>query len=182
MPQIQIQAETFERLQRHAKPLLDTTDSVINRALQALEESADSTVPKRDSYSNRGGRVIDPRNLPNLTHTKVLAASISGDPIAKPKWNPLVDEMLRRALKHLGSFQSVVKFFPINMVQGRKEDDGYVHLHDIDVSVQRVDANGAGRALVTAAQSLGICLDIDFMWRQRDDALHPGERARLKVD
>ncbi len=51
------------------------------------------------------------------------------------------------------------------MVKGRKEDEGYSYLSDIDVSVQGQDANAACRTVVTAAQGLGVALDIGFMWR-----------------
>lgn len=37
MTDITIEHTTFERLQRHAQPLVDSSDAVINRALDALE-------------------------------------------------------------------------------------------------------------------------------------------------
>lgn len=49
------------------------------------------------------------------------------------------------------------------MVKGRKDDEGYSHLADIDISVQGQDANSACRAIVVAAQGLGIGLDLVFM-------------------
>ena len=36
MENIEINQATFERLQRHAKPFVDTPDIIINRALDAL--------------------------------------------------------------------------------------------------------------------------------------------------
>lgn len=180
MPEIEIQDSTFARLQQHAKPLVDTTDTVINRALDALEK-----IGKQPGGGNGQGtgaeREIDPRALPNLTHTKLLDASIEGKPVVKPNWNLLLDEMLRCAMKHLGSFESVHKHCPVNMVKGRKEDEGYGHLSDIDISVQGLDANGACQAVVTAAKGLGVELDIGFMWRLKEAAAHPGEKARLKM-
>jgi len=180
MPEVTIQESTFERLQRHAKPLVDTIDTVMNRALDALEQTAGEPAPG-GGHGTEPERRIDPRMLPNLKHTKVLDASIEGKPVAKPNWNMLLDEMLRRAMKRVGNFEKLRQLCPVNMVKGRKEDEGFSYLRDIDVSVQGQDANGACRAIVTAAQGLGIALDIGFMWRHKEGAAHPGERARLQL-
>ncbi len=180
MPEVMIQDSTFERLQRHAKPLVDTIDSVVNRALDALEEVAGEPAPggRRAAEAERR---IDLRMLPRLTHTKVLDASIGGQAVAKPNWNLLLDDMLRRAMKRVGTFEKLQQLCPVNMVKGRKEDEGFSYLPEIDFSVQGQDSNGACRAVVMAAQGLGIALDIGFMWRHKEGAAHPGERARLQV-
>ncbi|MGE0713854.1 MAG: hypothetical protein AB7P02_00295 [Alphaproteobacteria bacterium] len=180
MPQIAIDNATYERLQRHAKPFVDTPDTVINLALDALDQL--SSLPTASNGSaTESERRIDPRLLPSLTHAKVLDASIDGAPIPKANWNLLLDEALRRAMRHFGSFEDLRKLCPVNMVKGRKEDEGYSYLPDIDVSVQGQDANAACRTVVTAAQGLGIALDIGFMWRPKEGAAHPGERARIRI-
>ena len=181
MPEITIQESTFERLQRHAKPLVDTPDTVIVRALDALgqiglEEAADNG---HEVVAEE--RQIDPGDLPSLTHTKVLDASIEGEPIAKPNWNLLLDEVLRRAMKRVVSLEKLRQYCPVNMVKGRKEDEGYGYMAEIDISVQGQDANRACRAMVMAAQGLGMVLEIGFMWRLNKAAAHPGERARIQV-
>lgn len=178
MPSIDIKEATFQRLQRHAKPLVDSPDTVINKALDALEGvDAEESRP----VANAGEHRIDPLALPNLTHTKVLGASIGGIAIKRPNWNGLLDEMLRRAMGQLGSLDKVHKVCPVNMVQGRKADEGYAYLADIKVSVQGQDANSACRAVVAAAQALGMEVDIAFMWRLKEGAAHPGEHARIHV-
>lgn len=187
MPDISIQQSTFERLQRHAKPFTDTPDSVIQRALDALEQR-DMQPPggKSDSTGEGSGnsteRLIDARALPRLTHTKLLEAAIDGERLAKPNWNLLLDDMLRRAIERVGSFEELHRICPVNMVKGRKDDEGYGHLPEIDISVQGQDANGACRAVVTAAQALGMSLDIGFMWRHKEAAAHPGERGRIRLE
>ena len=179
MPQITIQPLTFERLQRHAKPFVDTPETVINLALDALEQLEEPAVAV--GGQNPGERQIDPRILPNLTHTKVLDASIEGETITKPNWNLLLVQMLIRAMKQLSDFDKLHKLCPVNMVEGRKTDEGFGYLAEIDISVQGLDANTACRTVVGAAQGLGIALDIGFMWRPNENAAHPGERARLQI-
>jgi hypothetical protein len=180
MPEITVQQATYERLERHAKAFVDTPDTVILRALDALDELA-GTDGDRNGPAAGAERRIDPRTLPNLTHTKVLDASIDGEPVARPNWNLLQEEMLRRAMKRVGSFEKLRRLCTVNMVEGRKEDEGYSYLPDIDISVQGQDANAACRAAVTAAQGLGVALEIGFMWRLKEAAAHPGERARIVV-
>jgi hypothetical protein len=180
MKDIPIQPSTFERLQRHAKPFVDTPDAVINRALDALEGS-DGNIANDHRAEVEGEERIDPRVLPRLTHTKVLDASIDGEPIKKANWNLILDTMLCKAMEHVGTFEKLQKVCPVNMVKGRKEDEGYGYLPDIKISVQGQDSNAACRTVVTAAQALGIALDIGFMWRHKEGAANPGARARLQV-
>lgn len=216
MPEITIHDATFARLQRHAKPLIDTPDSVVNRALDALERTATQIVPESgpvetecpsplidtsDSVVDptldapgtaatqsdfRSGplgteRLIDPWKPDDVTHTKVLEASISGRRLAKANWNALVDELLRLARKHVSSVEELRILCPANMVAGRKEDDGYSYLPDINLSVQGQDANAACRNSVAIAKEVGIELDVRFMWRHKRGAAHPGERGRLTI-
>jgi len=67
------------------------------------------------------------------------------------------------------------------MVEGRKEDEGYGYLSEIDISVQGQDANAACRTIVAAAQGLNIELDIVFIWRPKNGAEFPGEHAHLTI-
>lgn len=180
MPEITIEQTTFERLQRYAVPFVDTPDMVIVRALDALDGLSAGEAQEHRSGADAEQR-IDPRALPRLTHTKVLEAAIDGEPVAKPNWNLLLDQMLRRAKARVGSFEKLRQVCPVNMVEGRKEDEGYGYLSDIGVSVQGQDANGACRATVLAAQALNIGLEIGFMWRLKEAAAFPGERARIRV-
>ena len=179
MPEITVEQSTFERLQRHAEPLVDSADKVVNRALDALEQTGSRVVA--DSGTSNSERRIDPNDLPNLTHTKVLDASLDGDILAKPNWNQILENILIRTMKRLADFGSLRKHCPVNMVQGLKENEGYRYLSEIDISVQGQPANEACRALVNAAQSLGFELEVTFEWRSKEGAAYPGERARLSL-
>lgn len=186
MPDISVQQSTFERLQCHAKPFIDTPESVILRALDALESVCAAPTGAVSAPGEAEGsppeRQIDARALPRLTHAKLLEAVIDGDRLAKPNWNLLLDDMLRRVMKRVGTFDELHRICPVNMIQGRKEDEGYGYLTEIDASVQGQDANGACRAVITAAQALGMSLDIGFLWRHKDGAAYPGERGRIRLN
>ena len=177
MPDITIDQSTFERLQHHARPLVDTTDTVLNRALDALDLGEGHAVLEEDSAVAE--RLIDPRKLPNLTHTKVLDALLAGRRVVKPNWNLLLDKILIREMKQLANFDELRKICPANMVPGSKEDEGYRHLAEAGISVQGVSANDACAALLAVVQSRRIGLEITFMWRSKEGAAYPGEKARL---
>ena len=177
MRKISIEQETFERLQGYAKPLVDTTDTVINRALDALEfQESDGREGEIDTVSTQ---LVDPQDLPNLTHTKILGASVSGQSVVKPSWSKLFDSLLVTALRQANDFFELRKLCSINMIQGRKVDSGYHYLAEIDISVQGMPANVVCRALVAVAQYHNIGLDITFMWRCKDGALYRGEKRKL---
>ena len=179
MSEITIQQATFERLQRHAKPFVDTPDTVIMRALDALDQIMVEHAPNGQLTEKE--QQLDPLALPDLTHTKIQDASIDGEPIAKPNWSLLRDEMLLRATKRAGSFENLQRLFPVNLVEGRKEDEGFRYLSQAGISVQGQHANGACHAIITAAQAFGISLNIGIMWRLKEHAAYPGERRRIVI-
>jgi hypothetical protein len=176
MPTITISEESLAILQLYAVPLVDTADTAI-RKMQELIRNGSLPQPKTGGSEKR----IDPRALPSLTHTKMLDASIGGTSVSRPNWNGVLDDMLRRAMKELKDFDKLRRICPVNLFKGRKNDEGYTHLPDIDVSVQGQDANGACRGIVTAAQALGLEVNIGFMWRHKEEAAFPGEHGRLFV-
>ena len=182
MPQITVEQVTFERLQSCAKPLVDTPDSVVNRALDALEGLAlkpdDRPAGTQREFVGAG---VDPNQLPDLKHTKVLAASVDETPVRPANWNSLLRELLVRAIEHFESFDEVQQLCAINMVPVVKDDEGYKYLPEAQISYQGVPANVAATAVVALAQALGASLQVDFQWRRKDQAFRPGESARLQV-
>ena len=112
---------------------------------------------------------------------KVLDASIDGESLHRPKWNRVLQRLLILAKSKLSDFNAVSALTTAKMVPGCKLDDGYNFISEADFSVQGMSANDAARALVMAANGLEVVLEIGFMWRPKEGALHPGERARLTV-
>jgi hypothetical protein len=71
----------------------------------------------------------------------VLAAVIGGEAIARRTGIYWATKCYAGRMSRLGSIYKVRDLVPVNMVKQRKEDEGYRHLADIDVSVQGHDAN-----------------------------------------
>lgn len=178
MHNISIETETFERLQSHAQPLVDTVDAVVNRALDAMEHSM---VKGGHENTVRIEREVDPDSLPDLKHTKVITAKLADEDIARPNWNRLLDRMIVRTMLEVGDLDELRRRCPANMVRGRKSVEGYHHLPEVDISVQGLSANEACAALTVTGRGLGIGMEIVFLWREKEGSVYPGERGRLQV-
>ena len=188
MADIVIEQKTFERLQRHAKPLVDTPDSVIARALDALDQlegsGATSQVPTpRGGAAAAGERGMvfgTTEPLPDVRHTRLLAASIGGSSV-RANWNNVLRALLLRARRHYGDFDQLKRRCAVNIVPREKTDEGYRYLPQAGFSYQGVNANAAANAIVSLAKDIGVALDLDFEWRDKEQAAHPGRRASIHV-
>ena len=178
MPDITIQPSTLERLKRLAEPLVDDADAVVCRALDALER-LDLNPPDKESLDV--DREIRSSRLPDLTHSKVQSARIGNEVIEKPNWNRLLDKTVILAMRQEGTFERLLRTCPANIVQGKKVDEGYHHLREIDVSVQGLSANDACVVLIDTVRRIGVSLEIVFRWRDKDGAAYPGETGRLRM-
>ncbi len=145
---------------------------VINRALDALERESARADPEK--VMPTVGHQIDPQALPDLTHTKVLIATVAGQSVGKPKWKKLLRTMLAHAIKR-GSDIDRLKEVSHAMVQGRKEDDGYLYCEEMGISLRPLNANASCRTLVAVAKSLGTGLEVAFMWGSEEGVARPGE-------
>ncbi|MGD0191400.1 MAG: hypothetical protein ABSD74_11720 [Rhizomicrobium sp.] len=173
MPEFRVSDATFSRLKKHAEPLVDNSDSLLNRILDVYEQNA--SPPRRPSTQiTDSPRVFSVSSPPNLLHTKVLSAKINGVALSKPNWNKLLVELVRRAKGKLSIPADAKKFVIVNFVRGKKEDEGYRYVPEIGISVQGQDSNSAWRGASHLAQQLGIPVEVEFMWRMKEGALHPG--------
>ncbi len=177
MHKIDIQKTTFKRLQHHAEPLVDSNDSVINRALDALEMQ--NSTGRRLEPNENAVQPIDPAKLPDLRHTKIISASISQQALKSPKWNSLLKKLLIISMQRLGSFDELERISSINMKEGYYETSGYKYIKQANISVQGTSANDACHAIVNIARQLNIDLEITIQWRQKEGSKFPGEKRRL---
>ena len=181
MPDITIEQTTFTRLQSHAQALVDTADTVVQRALDALDTLEGCGHEKVGGNPIQVDHEIDLRQLPDVTHTKVLAARVDGEEVEKPNWNRLLDRVVVLAMRKVGGFDQLNRMCPVNMVAGQKTNEGYHYLSEIDVSVQGLSAKEACGALVEIAQRSGTDVEITFLWRDKDGAEYPRDTGRLTM-
>ena len=172
--------ETVARLEKHAKPFVDTVDSVVNRILDEYDRFQEQT---EDSDIVTDGTIkdFDPASPPNLTHTKVLSVEFNRIKFARSdtNWNALLNEAIRLARKHAKSDDELRRVVLANFAFGRREGEGYRYLADINLSVQGQDANSAWKTVFHIARLLRVQFEIIFAWRLKTDAAHPGTTGRF---
>lgn len=179
-PDDRIPSIVFQRLQKHAVPLVDSLESVLTRVLDFYEAN-NGGGPEEDISPDGSIRDFPPGAQTNLTHTKILSAQFNRVRLSKADltWNALLHEAIRVAYAKTKKHEDLVAIIPANFVFGKKENDGYRYLPDINLSVQGQDANGAWRCAYQLSKEFGIPFEIVFMWRQKNEAAHPGVTGRF---
>lgn len=174
----EISEETFERLKAYAEPLVDTLDSVIHRALDALDEASGRRPPGTEP-----SRIANPAAPPNLAHTTVRSIELCGRvlPPNETFWNTLLIAVLREAAKRGYPPESLKGLLIANSVVGRKEDEGYRYFKDLGLSIQGQDSNAAWRATYHLARALDLPLKVTFSWQDNPKAAYPGNDALFVV-
>jgi hypothetical protein len=175
-PQVPLEAATIERMKAHAEPLVDTYDTVANRALDALDALKEQTA------STTGERVINPASPPNLAYTTVRSVALNGRtfPAGESYWNTLMLAVIREAKKTL-STEQVSNLILSNHVIGKKEHNGYKYLDDVGISVQGQDANNAWRTTYNVLKAIKVPAEVTFVWQDNPKAVAPGSAAKLTV-
>jgi hypothetical protein len=182
MPAITISDATFAKLKSIAEPFVDTPESLVERLI-------DTEIDKRSSTTDGRGKVqasapdallIDPDSHESLSFTRVLSARVDGREMHRPKWNRIFDDLHVLGLKRLGSVEKLKNFTGAGLRRGRYEEEGYRYLSEADISIQGVDANNAWNHALRVARALRVPIKVAFEWRNREGAVHPGQRAVLE--
>jgi len=185
MPTVALTDATYAKLKAAAEPFVDTEDSVISRAIDLLLERK-GLVPNVNRNGN--GRVPVTKDsvmrLPvgsqELTHTKLLSATVDGAALPRPDWNSLLRDLHIMARKRLGSYEAVRAASGANLRQGRYESDGYRYLAEADLSIQGCDAKNSCAGAFDLAKAMKLSLTVTFEWREKDDAAHPGQTGIIE--
>ncbi len=179
---LQLSPNTIARLQKHAKPFVDTVDTVINRILNIYEENSNQDSNDEADFGTakkiRDFLITSP---PDLTHTKVLSVEFNNRkfPRSDTTWNALLNEAICIAKKKAKSEDELRRLILVNYVKGKKEDEGYHYLPDANLSVQGQDANAAWRATYHIIDQLSCTFEVIFAWRMKEGASHPGTTGRF---
>lgn len=173
--------DTVQLLARLAIPFVDLNpESVVVRlAKDELARRSEAGAPATDGGTPEHD-ILDPDHPGSLTHTKVLSASINGEPMYKANWNGVLDRLHIIGRERLGSFGKLRGASAANLKEGKYISDGYRHLADVDLSIQGVDSNLAWSHSLGLARALGIPIEVKFMWREKEGSARPGEIALLR--
>jgi hypothetical protein len=172
---IQISSELFKRIQSFAEPLIDTLETVMDRALDALALQGGQS-------KQVGPRVYNGAVAPNLSFTTVRSV-IVGDkklPAADTYWNNLLRELLRQASKTLTT-EKLSQTLPCNHVTGQKDENGYNFIPEAGLSVQAAEANKAWKAAYAIAAASKIPVEVEFDWQDNPKAANPNQSAKFSL-
>jgi hypothetical protein len=175
---VSISQETFKRLQAHAVPLVDSIESVINKAVDALEARNGDSPP-----SGSAVRAFNPDAPPSLSFTTVRSVTFEGvrHIPAETYWNSILNAAIREAARRGKSPSQISELLIVNNVIEEKEDGGYKFIEEAGLSVQGQDANAAWKAAYHLASALGLSIEVKFVWQHNPKAAFPGESGSLFV-
>ncbi len=162
-------------------PFEQTRASIVQGLIDAAIEQLGSANGGEIHSSVTGGNgltaaiSINPSAPVSLAHTKVLAATVDGVELHKPKWNGIREFMHELAFKKFGAFAEVEHVSDANLKSGKYERDGYKYVPTMGCSIQGVDANTAWDNSYKLAKALKVPVRIEFVWREKDGAANPGK-------
>ena len=183
MPVITLSESTYGKLKELAEPFVDTEESVILAALEALSKQKGMPTDKNGAAEDKNQIIIFTENdNVSLTHTRLQSASVNGKRVYQPKWNTLMQEILVIGYKQLHSFEALKKVTRARLRAGFYEDEGFKYIPEVDMSVQGVSANGAWDISLELARYLRIPIIATFEWHNNPKAFHPGRKGELRYE
>ncbi len=178
-PTLNISDSLFVRLQGHAVAFIDTPETVIARALDALEALKGTSSP-----SINGPREFNPAAPPNLAFTTPKKIALSGGTFSKGDtyWNTLMFACIEEAAKKGLSSDQIDQLMVVPHVIGKKEDNGYVFIQEAGVSVQGQASNGAWKQAHHIAAALKLAVTVEFTWQNNEKAAMPNVTGTFKLN
>lgn len=153
---IKIKRNTADRIRKHDINLVGA-DDVINRAIDALEKNnvRKSQVTKK----------------PDLRYARIVSAKINGNALDGKDWRTVLVHMLRLAgeskspqkIKEIFSIVPKIKQGTVQrIILGRRVDDVYNYIEEIDASIAPLRASQYGEAIEKIAKLFGFTVDIHY--------------------
>ena len=161
MQTISVSDPLFARLQKHAIPFLDTPETVITRAVDALEAGRRTAV---SAVEGDGRRDFQPGRPPNLAfyNSNKNCSRREGSREERYYWNNLMVACVRKAAEDGVIPSELSALMVIPHAIGRKEGGGYFFIEDAGVSVQGQSANGAWKQVYRIVSAKKYSLDVEF--------------------
>ena len=185
MPVIRVSDAAFDGLAKLARWNGDTTpskalDRIIRDELARHDlVPSDEVIAEDQIPASVGFAVHQFHEVPAVTHTKVLSAQINGEQFRETTWWGVFVAVLRVVGDRVKSPKKVVQATRLNASHSRLAEAGYKWIEDLRVSVQGPSAERAAKEAHRLAREFDIPLSVDFEWRRKAGALHPGEQGRL---
>lgn len=175
---IQISDSTFEKMKKAAVPLEDNPDSLLDRVLDFYLKHHDDG-SKSGSTEDKDILMLDPHAPDDLRHSKIRWGRLGGRRISGRNWSQLVETAHELATERSQSFEEVRRITPFNVREGKYEERGYHHFPSAGLSVQYKSAPDVWDGCLKIAEDLGVPVEVEFEWLNKEGASHPGKKGKL---
>jgi hypothetical protein len=172
MAKIDVPDDLMVKLEKLARPFVDKEPADVIRWL-VEEQNAGNGAETEPTYS--------PIAPPDLSHTKVLAAKINGETMAKPNWNRLMAHVVILAAQKVKNVQALSKMLLAKHVKREKTDQGFEYFPAAQVSIQGQDSNHAWKATAHILKEMGFTAEVTFSWYHNPKAANPGKVGKFVV-
>lgn len=188
MPQIVVSQSLFAQLQAIAEPFVDTPETVIQKCVEFYLSNAKGH-KKSDkaiegaAQASGGYMSFHPDTPPDLTFTRPMSIELEGKSFDKGSlyWNPLLFELVRLAGTKGIKGDKLKEMLLCNYVDGEaNEAQGYRYIKEAGLSVQGQAANPVWKSIFHLVKSLGVKLEVVFLWEDKPKAANPGKTARMR--
>ena len=174
MPQIEISPAAFDFLKTRAKPLEDTTVTVVDRLIAEFQSR-----PSEDSQASGASLVFNVQDAPSMKHTTIIDATVDGNPASQNYWNNILEDVIRIGVQKGGKGDDIKKLMTGNVRDGVHYDNGFRPVQEAGISFQGLEANRAFKNISALATHFRIRLAITVRWPNREDASKPNATARI---
>lgn len=164
----QISDFAFKYLKSQAEPLVDTTETVLDRILSEhkamMTESGKFPVGTQMSFGAS--------DLPSVTHSSISTAKVGGKPTIKKDWNHTLLAVIDAAVLTGVAPKMVRSLLQANTIAGLPDADeekkGYRYTPSkADFTFQGLDAERACKNIVLLAEQYGIAVEITLKWNNQ---------------
>ena len=173
----------FERIQRHAVPLVDSLEDVIHRVFDHYEGVGTVVDANGSKEQKAGEKIFLASAVPNLAHATLKTMSVDGIPLLKGvSWNHLMERAIAASAKAGKSPQDILAMMEVPSQVGKSDHYSYTHIPEANISVQGQNSNRAWRQAVRLANTVGFKLEASWAWPNDDKAIMPGVLGRSSVN
>jgi len=163
-----------------AKGFTVTQEEAISFIKSAGELRPPPATPREPAYvppsQGLSRRILNPDNSDNLFHTKITDAHFDG--VSVSNWRELIDCAMKTALK---------KGIPVsalsaqgNVREAKPQDQSFHQIEGTHLWLQGMASNQAWKRSLALARLTRVDIRVEFSWRQKQDAAHPGEEGLLQ--
>ncbi|MCH7954335.1 MAG: hypothetical protein IIC40_01195 [Candidatus Marinimicrobia bacterium] len=178
-PTIRIPDDIYKRLQKLAKPFVDTPAAIIERLLDFNDNYYKMEMKPSSDDTGISVRKLDPNSPEDLSHTRILKAHFGSANVDRPGWNNLVKVAHIVAKNEGKSFSELSQLTRANIVKGERSDRGFHYVEEIDISIQGENSNKSWKISFDLAKELDIPIEVKFEWLNLIKAAHPGKKGIL---